>query len=365
MVEKAILRKALIFLCRLFFILFLGYLAYAHFWHILSANLLVAILFVLPYFTKQKYVLKFPFELEFIFLLFLVFSSLVGQFLPEFAQLLFGLTLGFLGFVFIFTFLFNRDSKFSFRMVFFLSLCVSVAMASFLEITKFYLKSIFGFSISYGDHQFAMANLLLVVIGSIISNILGYLYLTQLKGRLFKGVARKIREENPNLFISRSKAVDEVGRVLISGEGERVEFKSSLRVNLHTGQADSRVEHAVLKSISSFLNSEGGFLFIGVSDKSEILGLDKDGFENLDLFNRHLTNLIKEDIGPEFLPFLGFDFFKFDDNKTILRISCMKSSKPVFLKFEGREDFFIRIGASTILLSGNRMIDYIKNKFNR
>ncbi len=364
MVEKTISKKIFIFSCRLFFALFLIYLAYTHFWHILSANILVVILFVLPYFTKQKYVLKFPFELEFIFLLFLIFSSLVGQFLPEFAQLLFGLTLGFLGFVFVFVFLFNRDSKFSFRMVLFLSLCVSVAMASFLEIAKFYLKILLGLQISFGDHQFAMANILLVSIGSVIANLSSYVYLTHFKGSLFKGVVRKIREENPNLFISRSKVVDDARKIISSGEGERVEFKSSLRINLHTGQSDSRVEHAVLKSIASFLNSGGGFLFIGVSDKSEIIGVEIDGFENLDLFNRHLTNLIKENIGPEYLPYIGFDFFRLED-KNILRISCMKSSKPVFLRAEGKEDFFIRIGASTILLSGNRMLDYIKNKFNR
>ena len=83
--------------------------------------------------------------------------------------------------------------------------------------------------------------------------------------------------------------------------------------------------------------------------------------ETLDLFNRHLTNLIKERVGAEYLPYLGFDFFKFD-GKTVLRISCMKSGRPVFLKAEGREDFFIRVGASSISLSGNRLIDYVKNK---
>ncbi|MEI7718947.1 MAG: ATP-binding protein [archaeon] len=248
-------------------------------------------------------------------------------------------------------------------MVFFLSLCISVATASFLEIAKFYLKNILNITISSGDHQFAMVNLSFVFMGSFISNFASYFYLTQLRGKIFKGVVKKLRAENPNLFIARSKVVEDAKKTISLGEGERVEFKSSLRMNLHTGKPDLRVEHAVLKSVSSFLNSEGGFLFIGVSGKSEVLGLGSDGFENLDLFNRHLTNLIKENIGAEYLPYLGFDFFKIEE-KVILRISCMKSSRPVFLKFEGREDFYIRIGASCILLLGNKMIGYIQNKFN-
>jgi predicted HTH transcriptional regulator len=171
-----------------------------------------------------------------------------------------------------------------------------------------------------------------------------------------------MKSENPNFFVTRSKVLEDVKREIFLGEGERTEFKSCLRMNLHTCQPDHKIEFAVLRSIASFLNSSGGSLFLGVSDNKEILGLEKDGFENLDLFNRHLTNLLKENIGAEFLPFLSFDFFNLD-GKVILRINCMKSIGPVFLKSDGREDFFVRFGASTISLSGNRMLEYIRGNF--
>ena len=56
------------------------------------------------------------------------------------------------------------------------------------------------------------------------------------------------------------------------GEGMQVEFKATLRVNLHTNQNDVKMEHAVLKTLAAFLNSKGGTLFIGVNDSGEVVG---------------------------------------------------------------------------------------------
>lgn len=357
------LKKAFLWFLRFLFIIFVFYLAYERFWHVLFANIIVLFLLFLPTVVKKEH-FKIPFELEFVFLLFLVFSSLLGQVFPFVAQFLFGMTLGSIGFVFMLLFFYSKDSKTSFRLIIFLSFCISLALASCAEILKFFLKSFFDYFISAGDYKFAISNLVFVVIGSIISNFSGYIYFKKLKKKFFGSVVGKFKSENPNYFIGRDRLRENVKEMILLGEGERVEFKSSLRMNLHTMQPDFRVENSVLKSITAFLNSEGGFVFVGVSDNSDILGVESDGFESLDLFNRHLTNLIKENIGAEFLPYITFDFFNLDQ-KTILRINCMKSFKPVFLRAEGREDFYIRIGASSILLMGNKMIDYIKNKFEK
>ena len=59
-------------------------------------------------------------------------------------------------------------------------------------------------------------------------------------------------------------------------------FKSSLRVNLHTGNQDSRIEHDALKTLAAFLNTRGGTLVIGVDDKGIPLGLENDGFQTED-----------------------------------------------------------------------------------
>ena len=65
---------------------------------------------------------------------------------------------------------------------------------------------------------------------------------------------------------------------LVGGETTRVEFKSTLRVNLHTGQVDKKMEHSCLKTIAAFLNSHGGHLVVGINDSGVVLGVDQDGF---------------------------------------------------------------------------------------
>src|SRR5205823_3551492 len=82
------------------------------------------------------------------------------------------------------------------------------------------------------------------------------------------------------------------------GEGMRTEFKETLRVNIHTGQNDPKMEHAVLKTLVAFLNSKGGgTLFVGVKDDGEAIGLEQDKFPSEDKMALHLDNLIKDRIG--------------------------------------------------------------------
>jgi hypothetical protein len=46
--------------------------------------------------------------------------------------------------------------------------------------------------------------------------------------------------------------------LITGGETEGVEFKSTLRINLHTGQPDDKMQMAALKTIAAFLNAGGG-----------------------------------------------------------------------------------------------------------
>jgi len=42
------------------------------------------------------------------------------------------------------------------------------------------------------------------------------------------------------------------------GENKTVEFKSTLRVNLHTNKPDKEIGKVALKTIAAFLNTRGG-----------------------------------------------------------------------------------------------------------
>lgn len=146
------------------------------------------------------------------------------------------------------------------------------------------------------------------------------------------------------------------------GEGMQVEFKSTLRVNLHTSQNDPKMEHAVLKTLAAFLNSNGGTLFIGVNDEAEIIGLHNDNFPNEDKMALHLDNLIKSKLGGGVFACLKPEFGEIQ-GKRFFAVECAASDNPVFLKNGNTEEFFIRAGASSPALPASHMHEYIQQHF--
>ena len=178
---------------------------------------------------------------------------------------------------------------------------------------------------------------------------------------------KKFIEKYPKFFRSKKvkKNHPEIMKELISkGENRKLEFKSTLRTNLHTKEFDKKIEHSVLKTVSAYLNSDGGTLLVGVSDDGTILGLNSDKFENHDKLNLHLTNMIKHHIGNEYLPFIRHELVKLNEEH-ILKIDCKKSKKPIFMKVKDDEEFYIRNGPSTAKLRGSSILDYVNHKFDK
>jgi hypothetical protein len=154
------------------------------------------------------------------------------------------------------------------------------------------------------------------------------------------------------------QSVQSIEQLLAGGETGSVEFKSTLRTNLHTGQPDERMHLAVLKTLAGFLNAKGGRLIIGVTDSGEAIGLAADDFANEDKMALHLVNLIKDRIGDVFLPYIH-PHFEDQDGQRILVIRCERGPKPAFVKDGQNQRFYVRGGNATTELSGNSITDYV------
>ncbi|WKZ23506.1 MAG: putative DNA binding domain-containing protein [Candidatus Brocadiaceae baterium WH-1] len=111
--------------------------------------------------------------------------------------------------------------------------------------------------------------------------------------------------------------------IIANGESGEVEFKSTLRVNLHTGSRDPKIELAAMKTIAGFLYSNGGILTVGVTDDGTPLGIDADGFENEDKMSLHLVNMIKDRIGPSIMQFIHARFEDYNGCRAMV-IECSK-----------------------------------------
>ena len=157
-------------------------------------------------------------------------------------------------------------------------------------------------------------------------------------------------------------AVAPLPDLIAGGETEAVEFKSTLRTNLHTGQIDEKIHLSALKTLAAFLNANGGTLVIGVADDGNVLGLEADGFPNEDKMGRHLVNLIKDRMDDVFLPYTHAHFEDLDGQR-VLTVRCERGPKACFVKDGNLQRFFVRGGNSTAELSGHSLTEYVKQRF--
>lgn len=149
------------------------------------------------------------------------------------------------------------------------------------------------------------------------------------------------------------------------GETEYLEFKSTLRWNIHKKGSDKEVENAVLKTIVAFCNTRGGGLLIGVADEGNILGLDRDGFPNANKFLLHLRNLLADRIVPKIFSFIEYEMIDLG-GKTICRVSCKSSTRGVWLQPDKKtEHFYVRTGPYSTELMPREAVEYITDHFKK
>ncbi|MCQ1537307.1 ATP-binding protein [Methanosarcina sp. KYL-1] len=157
---------------------------------------------------------------------------------------------------------------------------------------------------------------------------------------------------------------DYILELIRRGESKKLEFKSTLRMNLMSGKPDWNVEHAVLKTIVAYLNTDGGILLVGVSNDGEVLGIENDGFPNEDKFLLHFKQLIKQHIGLAYAPLIEYTLVPVNGKK-ILEIDCRKGDEAVFMRpGKNEEEFYIRVGPSSERLTGSKLIEYVSRRYN-
>lgn len=168
--------------------------------------------------------------------------------------------------------------------------------------------------------------------------------------------------ELPQLRVDRTDPQTSLFDLIGRGESVHLEFKSTMRANLHSGKNDKAIELAWLKGVSAFLNTEGGILLLGVADDGEVLGLAADAFANDDKCHLHFKNLVNQHLGAEAMRFLSFTLYRLDD-KQIGAVECEPADSPNYLRHGQGESFIIRTGPSNTELSISHALSVIASRF--
>ena len=357
------IQKYLSFAIKLILILSIINAVSNHLWYIMSTNIFLLILMFIPQIIKKSQI-KIPAEFEWILLIFVVFTLFLGKISGIIVPIFFGIAIAMIGFMILAILYSNNQIKKDYFLIILFTFSFTITFGFLLELLKYYLKIFLEQEISIGIYKFSMQNMTFVIIGAAIASIIGYIYMKSEKGVLRRAV-KKIMQENPKLFLKKNNSSDEILELIKNKESEEIEFKSTLRTNLHTNEFDKKMEFSALKTISAFLNSNGGTLLLGITDEGKILGIEQDKFPDTDKFNLYLISLIKEKIGKKHFHLIEIQNTLIE-HRTIVKISCKKSKNPVFLKSDlNEEEFYVRMGPSSVQLKGSELVEYITRHFTR
>lgn len=178
----------------------------------------------------------------------------------------------------------------------------------------------------------------------------------------------KIVEKNLDGRITVRSKNFSIAELLAQDEHEQLEFKSSLRFDFQKYQVNHELEKSVMKTVAGFLNSKGGNLVIGVDNSRKPVGLQNDyktlRRANSDGFENHFTQLFNAMIGPEFRHLIQLRFPAVD-NQEVCVIRVAPSARPIYLKLDNNEHFYVRTGNVTTPLKMSEAESYARSHWPR
>lgn len=159
--------------------------------------------------------------------------------------------------------------------------------------------------------------------------------------------------------------------IIAGGETNTLELKSSLAFNFSENSANWKPLFNNAKTIAGFLNSNGGFLVIGVKDDGTPEGIEKDHelLGNKDKIRLKVDDLMSTYFNNTVASLIDVSF-EIVKEKELLVIAVKPSKTPIFLKmYNSRNDisskhFFVRRSASTTEIKDvEEIINYVYNQW--
>lgn len=162
---------------------------------------------------------------------------------------------------------------------------------------------------------------------------------------------------------------DRVNALRAQQESLRLEFKSTARVNLRTGQPDTKIAREVIKTVGAFMNSEGGDLLLGVADDGSIVGVERDVEASQRSWDAYVLWLMHSTLAEAFgagavstlVSMTSCDI----DGARVVCLTVKSSPDSIWATIETKEHLFVRMEAFTKELSGRTLGDYLKNRSHK
>lgn len=154
-----------------------------------------------------------------------------------------------------------------------------------------------------------------------------------------------------------------VDELIDNDEDYAVEFKSTARWDLRENVASKAMEDAVVKTITGFLNADGGTLLIGIGPDRQVVGLEQDYARvkpnNGDGFVNWVTTHLINALGHTPVSRTRARIVRYQDVE-ICRVDVAFSPTPVRAKTSKADQvFFVRMNNSTRALPDAEVASYV------
>lgn len=165
------------------------------------------------------------------------------------------------------------------------------------------------------------------------------------------------------------KAPRTLEEIIRDGETNQVEFKPALLYNFSTGKAGIGIKGIIAKSICAFLNSNGGFLIIGVTDNGEPQGLSYDYSlagkkKEKDFFMLEFDQMLEHFLSFSVKNNVSGQFYEYNEKEIFVVTITPSKRRPVFLKGQNGKEFYVRGEASSRRLTDiEELVNYCIEKW--
>ncbi|HWB01994.1 MAG TPA: prephenate dehydratase domain-containing protein [Verrucomicrobiales bacterium] len=162
--------------------------------------------------------------------------------------------------------------------------------------------------------------------------------------------------------------VNQMLALIAQGESDKVEFKSTLRYDVHQCKVNRELTKVIAKTMAAFMNCSGGTLFIGIDDRKKAVGIDLDvqtlSKKDEDGFLSALYQSVVDLIGNEFCLSIEPFFFEYE-NKRVCAVKVKGTTKPAWLNDGSTNTLYIRAGNASRPLDPKEAVEYVMGRLSK
>jgi hypothetical protein len=176
-------------------------------------------------------------------------------------------------------------------------------------------------------------------------------------------------EQADGVVLKQTQQTTELDKLIAGGESSQVEFKPALVYNFSTERGGIGIKGIIAKSINAFLNSDGGFLFIGLNDNGNPQGLSYDfslsGEKDVkDFFLLEFDHMLKHFLGFSIRNCVSGQFYNYIDKEIFVVTVSPSKRRPIFVKGQNGKEFYVRGEASSRQLTDpEELVNYCLDKW--